>query len=63
VQHDFANQTWRLETLFLYSLNRNDSLFRPKVSYSISDNFDIWLSADIFSGDPDGQFEGKGVTH
>ena len=56
VQHDFANQTWRLETLFLYSLNRNDNLFRPKVSYSISDNFDIWLSADIFSGDPDGQF-------
>jgi len=56
IQRDFSNQTWKLEAILLYSLNRNDNLFRPKLSYNISNNFDIWLSADIFSGDPDGQF-------
>lgn len=52
----FANETWTFEVLALHSLTNDDSLARPKLSYQLHSNFELWLSADVFSGGSDGLF-------
>ena len=56
VERDFANETLTLRLLQLHSLNNDDGLLRPKVSYTLSSNLDVWLGADIFYGTSDGLF-------
>lgn len=55
-QQNFANETWQWQVLGLFSVNQGDRLIRPKLRYSWRDNVDIWLSADIFSGNSRGLF-------
>jgi len=56
VQRYFTSETWKLELLVLQSLNDHDGLIRPKLTYSMLSNLDIWVSADIFHGNEDGLF-------
>ena len=55
-QRYFASETWKLELLVLQSLNMHDGLVRPKLTYSMLSNLDIWVGADIFHGNEDGLF-------
>lgn len=55
-QRNFASETWKLELLVLHSLNTHDGLIRPKLTTTVLSNLDVWLSADIFHGNPDGLF-------
>jgi hypothetical protein len=55
-QRDFAKETWQFTTLALYSPNNQDSLIQMKLKYLWRSNIDLWLGADIFSGDRDGLY-------
>ncbi len=55
-QRDFDNETWKLHAIWLYSPNRGDSLLQAKLSYNWRSNVDLWVGADIFSGDDEGFF-------
>lgn len=56
IERQLANETWTLKLQGLYSLNRGDQLWRPKVSYLIHSNIELWAGADIFSGDRTGLY-------
>jgi hypothetical protein len=51
---DFKNETWSLQALGLYSLNRGDRQLQLKLSHLWRSNLEIWLGADIFAGNTDG---------
>tara|TARA_R110001599_G_scaffold353742_2_gene596078 strand:- start:63591 stop:65396 length:1806 start_codon:yes stop_codon:yes gene_type:complete len=53
-QRDFANETWQFNALALYSVNNQDSLIQAKLKYFWRSNLEVWLGADIFSGDSEG---------
>jgi hypothetical protein len=53
-QRDFARETWQFSALALYSIDNKDSLWQLKLEYLWQSNIEIWLGADIFSGDNDG---------
>lgn len=53
-QRDFANETWQFNALGLYSVNNQDSLIQAKLKYFWRSNLEVWLGADIFSGDSEG---------
>ena len=42
--------------LLVHSLNRNDWLFRPKISWNFEKNWRLAVGADIFGGPPTGLF-------
>jgi hypothetical protein len=50
------NQTWKTEMLALHSLNHDDGLLRPKVSYLWLSNLEVWLGADVFYGERRGLY-------
>ena len=52
----FKNETLTAEILWLYNLNNNDGLVRPKVSYEWKDNVKIWVGVDVFYGNNKGLF-------
>jgi hypothetical protein len=53
---NFANETWQFDALALYSLNHEDSMVQLKLNYVWRSNIDLWLGADIFSGDRAGLY-------
>ncbi len=55
-ERTFANDTWTFRTLALHSLNEGDGLIRPKLSYNIESNLNIWLGADLFYGSREGLY-------
>lgn len=55
-RRDFANETWRLTSLALYSIDHEDSMVQLKLSHLWRSNIDLWIGADIFSGDRDGVY-------
>lgn len=55
-ERTFANETWKVESLFLHSINDGDGLIRPKVSYELASNVNVWAGADIFYGKSDGLY-------
>lgn len=55
-QSDFANTTWQVRLLGLYSLEDEDSLVQLKVRYWMLSNLELWLGLDVFSGDQQGLF-------
>jgi len=55
-ERTFANESWKIETLFLHSLNDNDGLVRPKISHELTSDIDIWASADVFYGTSTGLY-------
>ncbi|MCD4650686.1 MAG: hypothetical protein K8S56_02735 [Candidatus Cloacimonetes bacterium] len=47
----FLRETLELSFFAYFGLNKQDMLLRPKLSYDISDGFNILLGTDIFVGD------------
>lgn len=56
LQQGFANDTWQLRVLGLYSLDDEDSLIELKLKYWLLSDLEIWLGADIFDGTQRGSF-------
>ena len=56
VQKNFANATWTFDAIGLYSVDDEDGLVQLKLRHLLFSNTEIWLGADIFSGDDDGVF-------
>lgn len=52
----FVNNKIEPELFFVSSLDQTDFLFRPKLVYNFSGNFNISVGADIFGGQSDGDF-------
>ncbi len=55
-QRYFSNEIWKLELLALRSLGTHDGVVRPKLTYTLRSNLDVWASADIFFGNEEGLF-------
>jgi hypothetical protein len=55
-QRDFANETWQFDSLLLYSANNEDWLLQLQLKYLWMSNLEVWLGADIFSGDREGLY-------
>lgn len=47
----FLNETLELSLFSYYGINDNDALLRPKLSYDLSDGFNLLLGTDIFVGE------------
>ena len=56
IKHDYLNETLSTEVLMLHSLDLNDGLARPKLTYQLNDEVSLSLGADIFYGDKQGLF-------
>jgi len=56
VQHDFMNETLRLESLFIHNINQEDGLVRPKITYQMTSDLELFAGADLFYGSQDGLF-------
>ena len=52
----FQNETWELDILSLYGLDKNDTSVQLELSYMLEDNFKVWIGSDIFSGNSTGLF-------
>lgn len=52
----FMNETLKLRFLNLYSVDHDDGLLRPKLTYNLLSNLDVILSLDKFYGDSDGVY-------
>jgi len=52
----FLNDTLSSEILWLHNIDMGDGLLRPKVSYDLNDEIQLWLGVDVFYGDDDGLF-------
>ena len=55
-RHDLLNDDLTLDVIWLTNVNEADGLVRPKVSYKVTDDLDVWLGLDVFYGDGDGLF-------
>ena len=56
IKQNFLNETLSAEVLALRSLDLNDGLIRPNVSYQVNDEISVSIGADIFYGDNQGLF-------
>ncbi len=52
----FYNNKIEPELFFVSSFNQKDMLFRPKIEFSVNSSISLALGADIFSGEPYGDF-------
>jgi len=52
----FANQTWTLDALGLYSPNHGDRWVQLRLSYLFKSNIELWLGGDFFGGDKNGLY-------
>ncbi len=50
------NQTVSAELLWIHSLDLDDGLARPKITYQLNDEISLKLGTDIFYGDQTGLF-------
>jgi hypothetical protein len=59
-ESNFMNDTLKAKWLQIHSIDHGDGVFRPKVSYNLQSNLDVYISADVFYGNKDtlfGQFD------
>lgn len=56
IRRDFLNETLTTEVLALRSLDLDDGLIRPKLTYQFNDEISLSLSGDIFYGNKQGLF-------
>jgi hypothetical protein len=56
IQHDFMNETLRLESLFIHNMNDEDGLVRPKITYQMKSDLELFTGADVFYGNQNGLF-------
>ena len=50
------NDTLQTELLWIANTNDSDGLLRPKLSYELEDNLEMWAGLDIFYGNHSGLF-------
>ncbi|HED35814.1 MAG TPA: hypothetical protein ENJ08_16595 [Gammaproteobacteria bacterium] len=50
------NDTLQAELLWIANTNDSDGLLRPRMSYELEDNLEIWAGLDIFYGNHSGLF-------
>ena len=50
IRQDFLRETLHLELFTYFGINEEDSLTRPKISYDLTDGFNILIGANIFNG-------------
>ena len=55
-QTEFDNAAWQLRLLAMYSIDDEDSLIQIKLKYWFSSALELWVGADLFSGDNEGVF-------
>lgn len=55
VSHDFQND-WKAEALLVHSLNRQDWMLRPKVTWGFRPNWRLSMGVDLFEGPVTGLF-------
>jgi Protein of unknown function (DUF1302)/AMIN domain len=55
-QQAFANETWQLRVLGLYSLDDEDTLLQLKLKYWLLGNLELWVGGDFFNGTQRGTF-------
>jgi hypothetical protein len=61
-RRELWNETLTAEVLWIANTNDGDGLLRPKLSYDLQDNVEIWAGLDLFYGDRNGlfgQFDGN----
>ncbi|MCX2981278.1 hypothetical protein EYC98_10425 [Halieaceae bacterium IMCC14734] len=56
LQQFFLNETLQFSGLLLYSTDTEDTWAQVKLKYMLQSNLEIWLGADVFSGDEEGLF-------
>ncbi len=56
LEQDYFNDTLKSRVLWLHSLDNEDGLVRPKISYQLNDMTTFWLGADIFYGSAAGLY-------
>ncbi|MDP3043171.1 MAG: LysM peptidoglycan-binding domain-containing protein [bacterium] len=62
----FLDNKLEPELLFVFGLDKNDYLLRPKINYKINGCWQVAAGADIFGGEPNGnfgQFDNKDRTY
>lgn len=61
----YMNETLELSLFSYYGINDEDALLRPKLSYDLSDGFNILLGADIFVGEQGsfGQYDDNDMVY
>ncbi len=61
----FINETLELSLFSYFGVNNGDALLRPKLSYDISDGFNILFGANIFIGDEGnfGQYDDNDMVY
>jgi len=55
VSRQLMRQTLTLSNMLYYDLNENEIYVRPKADYALTDDFHLFVGADVFCGD-DGDF-------
>jgi hypothetical protein len=55
-RRQFRNETLTIETIWIHNLNQGDGLVRPKVSYELRDDLQVWFGVDLFYGTQSGVF-------
>ena len=56
LEQDYWNETIKARLLWLHSLDQEDGVIRPKLTYELSDIVNLRVGADIFYGDNQGGF-------
>lgn len=56
VNRTFLNEKWLVELQWIQSVNENDGVVRPKLTYKGIDNFNFWIGTDVFFGNQIGTF-------
>jgi hypothetical protein len=55
-RRQFRNETLALETIWIHNVNQGDGMLRPKASYELRDDLQVWLGVDLFYGTREGVF-------
>ncbi|HFD81664.1 MAG TPA: hypothetical protein ENK05_14925 [Gammaproteobacteria bacterium] len=56
VRRRFWNDTLEARSLWIASINDGDGLLRPRLSYELEDNLELWAGLDLFYGSRTGLF-------
>ena len=65
-RQDFLRETLSVELFVYYGLNDGDALIRPKLTYDLTDGFEILFGSNIFTGPTDstfGQFHANDMVY
>jgi hypothetical protein len=55
-ESNFMNDTLKAKWLQIHSIDHGNGVIRPKISYNLQSNLDVYISADVFYGNRDTRF-------